>query len=279
MRTLRLIPIVVFATTGLFVLKAIGLVDRDGSPFASLRLARAEDAPKVAPARPNASAAQPQPAAQATPAHKRSWAQEMLNYPDTTGSIGGDKPAEAAKAAEPVKGAKPPDAAKPAPQQTVAVKPGGERPLSPGERAVLDRLQERRKELDARSHQLEIREGLVQAAEKRIEARIGELKALDQQIKAATEKKNGAEAARFKGLVAMYENMKPKDAARIFDRLELKVLLDVAGAIKPRTMSEIMAQMSPDVAERVTVELATRANAPAPDGLDKLPKIQGKPKG
>jgi flagellar motility protein MotE (MotC chaperone) len=257
MRTLRLIPIVVFATACLLALKAIGLVDGVAYPFASLRLARAEDAP--------APAAQPPP-------RKRSWAQEMLNYPDTTGSIGGDKPPDAPKAPEPAK------APKPAPQQTVAIKPDGGRPLSAGERAVLDRLQERRKELDARSHQLEIREGLVKAAEKRIEARIDELKALDQQIKAATEKKNGAEAARFKGLVAMYENMKPKDAARIFDRLELKVLLDVAGAIKPRTMSEIMAQMSPDVAERLTVELATRANANPADGLEKLPKIQGKPK-
>ena len=42
----------------------------------------------------------------------------------------------------------------------------------------------------------------------------------------------------------MYENMKPRDAAKIFDRLEMSVLLEVASQIKPRTMSEIMAQMS-----------------------------------
>ena len=57
----------------------------------------------------------------------------------------------------------------------------------------------------------------------------------------------------------MYENMKAKDAARIFDRLDMKILVEVATQIKPRKMSEILAQMSPEAAERLTVELARRA--------------------
>ena len=58
----------------------------------------------------------------------------------------------------------------------------------------------------------------------------------------------------------MYENMKPKDAAKIFDRLDIKILVEVASQIKPRRMSDILAQMSPEAAERLTVELANRAN-------------------
>ena len=54
----------------------------------------------------------------------------------------------------------------------------------------------------------------------------------------------------------MYEAMKPKDAARVFDRLDLKVLVPVVNAMNPRKMSEVLAAMSPEAAERLTVELA-----------------------
>ena len=77
----------------------------------------------------------------------------------------------------------------------------------------------------------------------------------------------------------MYENMKPRDAAKIFDGLDTAVLLEVASQINPRTMADIVAQMSPDVAERLTVELANKAQQAKADDASAadLPKIQGQP--
>jgi flagellar motility protein MotE (MotC chaperone) len=76
----------------------------------------------------------------------------------------------------------------------------------------------------------------------------------------------------------MYENMRAKDAAKIFDRLELPVLLDVASKINPRRMSDILSQMDPKSAEQLTVALANRANATVQAPAQKeLPKIEGKP--
>ncbi len=86
-----------------------------------------------------------------------------------------------------------------------------------------------------------------------------------------------AEADRFKGIVSMYENMKPKDAARILERIDMKVLVEVISAIKPAKMSEILAQMTPEAAERLTIELARRADG-KPQNQDQLPKIEGKGK-
>jgi flagellar motility protein MotE (MotC chaperone) len=44
--------------------------------------------------------------------------------------------------------------------------------------------------------------------------------------------------------------------------------------------TEILAQMSPETAERLTVELANRANTqPKTKNPDQLPKIEGKPSG
>ena len=75
----------------------------------------------------------------------------------------------------------------------------------------------------------------------------------------------------------MYENMKPRDAAKIFDRLDIGVLIEVASQINPRNMSEILAQMSPDMAERLTVELASKAQHVEKNDPAQLPKIEGRP--
>jgi flagellar motility protein MotE (MotC chaperone) len=71
----------------------------------------------------------------------------------------------------------------------------------------------------------------------------------------------------------MYDNMKAKDAAKIFDRLDMRVLIEVASQINPRRMSDIMAQMTTEAAERLTIELANRAKEKG--SATELPKIEG----
>jgi flagellar motility protein MotE (MotC chaperone) len=77
----------------------------------------------------------------------------------------------------------------------------------------------------------------------------------------------------------MYETMKPKEAAKIFDRLDIKVLIDVASQIKPQVMAAILAQISPEAAERLTVELAVRSGSDRGLNPSSLPKIEGRPAG
>src|ERR1700759_3024080 len=103
------------------------------------------------------------------------------------------------------------------------------------------------------------------------------MKGLETRASAANEKKAEAENARFKGIVTMYEAMKPKDAAKVFDRLEMSVLIEIASQIAPRKMSDIMGQMQPESAERLTVELARRAGADnSANAGTELPKIEGR---
>jgi flagellar motility protein MotE (MotC chaperone) len=167
----------------------------------------------------------------------------------------------------------------PSPQGTVIPTDG---PIPTGaERAILERLQERREELDTRARELEMRESLIQSAEKRIDTHLNEIKDIESQIKVEKEQSNEAEGARLKALITMYENMKPRDAAKIFNGLEDGVLVEVAARINPRTMADIMAQMQPDVAQRLTVELANRTQQTASSGSSStdLPKINGQPTG
>jgi flagellar motility protein MotE (MotC chaperone) len=275
-RDVRLIPLVLFATASLFALKVSGLVF-DGGYTLGERLAGADKSeltPTTRDSIPNVTpiivqGQQPEPA--------QPWAREMFNYGgDVTGSVGASKPAEPAKDNKEAKD-KTAKAAVDPPKSTpglmVALDPVAPR----GERAILERLSDRRKQLDDRNRELEMRENLLKAAEKRVEARVTELKELEARVKGALEQRDQDELKRFKGVVTMYENMKPKDAARIFDRLDLKILVDVSTQMKPATMSAILAQMSPDTAERLTVELANRASGQK--GVDSLPQIEGRPNG
>src|SRR5215831_10708211 len=115
-------------------------------------------------------------------AARRSWAQDNLNFPggkediDVTGSTHG-APKEAKKEEAKKEEAKKEEAPKPAAPDTrpdgVVIHPEeNQQPISPSERAILERLQARRQELEQRAREIAIRESLLKAAEKRIESRV-----------------------------------------------------------------------------------------------------------
>jgi flagellar motility protein MotE (MotC chaperone) len=55
------------------------------------------------------------------------------------------------------------------------------------------------------------------------------------------------------------------------------VLFEIASQIAPRKMSDILGLMSPEAAERLTVELARRAGSDkSASAAAELPKIEGK---
>jgi flagellar motility protein MotE (MotC chaperone) len=284
----RLIPILLIAAGCLLALKSMGLVF-DGGYTLGQRLGGANTlvvtTVPVAPATQLRSPSSPLEVPTTGP--KRSWMQEMFNYPDVTGSVAAKPPAKAPEGGKPERG-KPEGGEQADNKQPVAAPPGtrapGERviavdqsrPVSVAERALLERLQERRQELDARARELDIRESLVKSAEKKLESQDAAQKATEAKGGTTAQQKDNADAARLKGLVIMYETMKPKEAAKIFDRLDIKVLLEVVSQINPRQMSAILAQMSPEAAERLTVELAARSGVDKTVNPSELPKIEGK---
>jgi flagellar motility protein MotE (MotC chaperone) len=203
---------------------------------------------------------------------KASWAQETLNYPAPGGKL---EPPEVTGSVEARKEEPPKGVSEARPAETVVSQAPQ---VSPSERAVLERLQERRQELETRAREVDIRESLLRAAEKRIESKVDEMKGVESRISAAAQQKEEADNARFKSIVTMYENMKPKDAGRIFDRLEMSVLIEVASRIKPQKMADILAQMSAEAAEKLTVELARRSGGIGTSAaMSSLPKIEGRP--
>jgi flagellar motility protein MotE (MotC chaperone) len=147
------------------------------------------------------------------------------------------------------------------------------------EQQLLERLTARRTELQAYEDDLALRESIVDAAEKRIEERTATLEALEAQISTLVDQREEMETGQFAGIVAMYETMKPKDAANIFNNLDMEVLLRVAKTMSPRKMAPILAEMDATRAQELTVQMAALADRPAaemtPEDLAALPQIVG----
>ncbi len=128
--------------------------------------------------------------------------------------------------------------------------------LSDSEIELLQRLAERRETLEERSRAAEKQQALLRAAEARIDQKVRELKSMQATIEQLIKTYDDQQEAKVRSLVKIYENMKPKDAARIFEELDMETLLLVAERMKERKLAPIMAQLNPTKAKDVTEELA-----------------------
>lgn len=134
--------------------------------------------------------------------------------------------------------------------------------LTPAEIDLLQQLAERRQVLESREQEFEIRTGLLAAAESRIDKKVEELKVLRETISGLIKTFDAQQDAKLLSLVKIYENMKPKEAAKIFEELEMDTLLEVAERMKERKLAPIMAKMHPEKARDMTVELSRLRQLP-----------------
>ncbi|MDT7953455.1 MAG: hypothetical protein RQ966_18285, partial [Acetobacteraceae bacterium] len=75
--------------------------------------------------------------------------------------------------------------------------------------------------------------------------------------------------ANWRGLVRTYEDMRPRDAATIFNDLDTAVLIQVLDRMKDAKAAPILAAMAPERARSATAQLAQfRTQATAAPKLD-----------
>jgi flagellar motility protein MotE (MotC chaperone) len=129
---------------------------------------------------------------------------------------------------------------------------------------VLQRLSDRRAELDKMRRDLALRENLLAATEKKLNAKLMELNGLKAKIEDLLKKHDEEQDAKLNSLVKIYETMKPKNAARIFEQLEMDILLDVVERMREAKTSLIFAAMDPSKAKAITSRLAERREIPHP---------------
>jgi flagellar motility protein MotE (MotC chaperone) len=177
----------------------------------------------------------------------------------------GQAATDAAKPGEPGPGTKPGEAqvASTAPLPTAKL-PADPTRFTQSDIDLLQALRERSMKLDDRERDLDQRGAVLKAAEKRLEEKVADLDAVKLELQQMMTRNNEAEDGRLRSLVKIYESMKPKEAAAIFDKLEINVLLGVVERMKENKVAPILASMQPDRARQVTDMLADKSQRPPP---------------
>lgn len=124
-------------------------------------------------------------------------------------------------------------------------------------------LLQRRQQLDAKEKALSEREALLEAGQKELDRKFQELSGLRDEIQGLLKTQSKEEEARIASLVKIYEGMKPKDAARIFNTLDMDVLLQVVSRMGERKSGAILAAMDADRAKALTTLLAEQKTLPS----------------
>jgi flagellar motility protein MotE (MotC chaperone) len=127
---------------------------------------------------------------------------------------------------------------------------------------VLTSLAKRRAALDARQADIDARADLLAAAESRVDGKIAALKQFQDKIAELLGQRDAEQEKQLTSLVKTYSAMKAKDAARIFNNLSDEVLIPVAQAMKSDALAPILAAMTPDAAQKLTLKLANRLKLP-----------------
>jgi flagellar motility protein MotE (MotC chaperone) len=148
--------------------------------------------------------------------------------------------------------------------------------LSAAEVQVLQALSARRQTLDQRAEQFETQDELMLAAEQRLNERLAELRQLETHVNDLLGQLDEAQEQRLASLVDVYQRMRARDAAAVFDGLDDEVLVQVASRMRQANLAEVMGRMDPERARVLTQMLADRARPPT-GGDDLLARARGAP--
>jgi flagellar motility protein MotE (MotC chaperone) len=132
---------------------------------------------------------------------------------------------------------------------------------SESEVLLLESLGVRRMQLEERDKVISKRELELEVFEKKLTEKWSALQIIQEEVKRQLAQLDKGETAKEQSLSKVYENMKPKDAARIFDSLDLSVVLQIISHMKEKKLSEIMGFVSTERARDITQGMAFKTQS------------------
>lgn len=123
---------------------------------------------------------------------------------------------------------------------------------------VLKALKEREVRLDEREAALDEREQRVARAETAVRAQLAEMAAAEDELTRLLKLVETAAEDDLARLTAVYENMKPAEAAALFSEMAPAFAAGFLGRMRPDAAAKIMAGLEPPLAYSVSVMLAGR---------------------
>ncbi|MGR3571012.1 MotE family protein [Brevirhabdus sp.] len=164
-----------------------------------------------------------------------------------------------AEAAAPAPAPAPAPAATPAVQQCEAAP----EEMLQSIRAERDLVAAQKEKLATRAAELDLMAETLSVERKRLSDLKGELETLLQRVAQA-------QTADVDRLVALYRNMKPKQAAAIMNDLDLEVTVMVLGTMAERDAAPIMAALDPIRARAISQIILERSKLPGDQRLDDI---------
>ncbi|SES06920.1 Flagellar motility protein MotE, a chaperone for MotC folding [Tranquillimonas rosea] len=135
--------------------------------------------------------------------------------------------------------------------------------MPPDVAAVLSALKERDSRLQEREAEMDARETALAEAEDEIRAQLDQLVAAEEALSETLAQADTAAEADITRLVAVYENMKPADAAVLFEEMSPSFAAGFIGRMRPESAAALLADLEPQTAYSISAILAGRnANAP-----------------
>jgi flagellar motility protein MotE (MotC chaperone) len=128
--------------------------------------------------------------------------------------------------------------------------------MTRSEMELLKELAKRREKLEKDKKDLSVREQVLKATENKIDQKVIDLKSLQSQLEDLMKQYEQKENSKILSLVKIYETMKPKDAAKIFNELEMPVLLKVVSNMKEVRVAPVVASMDTVKARELSIELS-----------------------
>ncbi len=113
----------------------------------------------------------------------------------------------------------------------------------------LSKLRDKKKELDAREDEINRLDVELQKQKFDLEARLKELRETREQISKMLEDRVKNDEAKVETLVQMYSNMRPPQAAKVFETLDEDLAIDILGRMKKKSAADIMNLLKPEKAQ------------------------------
>ena len=130
--------------------------------------------------------------------------------------------------------------------------------VRPDVRALLEALEHRQAELDAREREVASKEERLALYEKDVTAKVASLEEIEKRLSARAKAATQAVDAAAESLAKIYGTMKPEAAAPILDRLDDPTVLTIFRRMKEKQVGEILPLMTRERAIALTQALADR---------------------
>jgi flagellar motility protein MotE (MotC chaperone) len=128
------------------------------------------------------------------------------------------------------------------------------------EKQLLQQLRQRRKEIESYKDKLPAEKMALESIKQYIDNRLNMLENVQNQLRPQLHNNNQNDDKKIQKLVKVYESMKPKEAAKIFNDLQIGVLVELALNMKESRLAAILSEMTPEKARELTSILATQSD-------------------